>query len=220
MNIEFIPFPKIARLNREIVITEKLDGTNAQVHIRPADDRFEFGVDTQIEIGGEPHYIRAGSRTRWLTMGGKGDNFGFGAWVYQNAHALSFLGAGQHFGEWWGSGIQRGYGLPKGEKRFSLFNTSRWDDAAVRPDCCGVVPVLYQGPFDQDEIDMAIEFLAACGSQAAPGFMDPEGIIVYHTAANQLFKVTVKNDEVPKALVTIEQIAEQHRDSLVRLAAA
>ena len=32
----FQPFSKIARLNRDCVITEKLDGTNAQVHVVPA----------------------------------------------------------------------------------------------------------------------------------------------------------------------------------------
>ena len=55
------------------------------------------------------------------------------------------LGVGQHFGEWWGFGIQRGYGLH--ERRFSLFNTGRWSDPAVRPACCGVVPVLADGDF-------------------------------------------------------------------------
>lgn len=33
MTLEFQPWPKIARLNRDIVITEKIDGTNAAVHI-------------------------------------------------------------------------------------------------------------------------------------------------------------------------------------------
>lgn len=33
MTIEFQPWPKIARLNREITITEKIDGTNAAVII-------------------------------------------------------------------------------------------------------------------------------------------------------------------------------------------
>jgi len=33
------------------------------------------------------------------------------------------------------------------------------------------------------------------GSVAAPGFPDPEGIMVYHTAASQLFKKTLEGDE-------------------------
>ena len=31
MSIEFVGFPKMARLSREIIITEKIDGTNAAV---------------------------------------------------------------------------------------------------------------------------------------------------------------------------------------------
>ncbi len=67
-----------------------------------------------------------GSRTRWITA--QDDNHGFARWVEGNKQELLKLGAGRHFGEWWGSGIQRGYGLQKGEKRFSLFN-----------DCFGVL---------------------------------------------------------------------------------
>jgi hypothetical protein len=36
------------------------------------------------------------------------------------------------------------------------------------------------------------------GSVAAPGFMDPEGICIYHEASGQLFKATLKNDDKPK----------------------
>lgn len=46
-----------------------------------------------------------------------------------------------------------------------------------------------------------LQNLRIAGSVAAPGFDRPEGIVVYHTAANQCFKVTLENDEMPKALV-------------------
>ena len=36
------------------------------------------------------------------------------------------------------------------------------------------------------------------GSLAAPGFMKPEGVVIYHTAANIMFKKTFKNDEKGK----------------------
>lgn len=105
--IVFEPFPKLARLNRTIYVTEKLDGTNAAIGIH------------------EDGTIYAQSRKRLIRVGD--DNAGFAAWVDENKDQLSAtLGPGLHFGEWWGSGIQRGYGLPKGEKRFSLFNTGRW----------------------------------------------------------------------------------------------
>jgi hypothetical protein len=33
------------------------------------------------------------------------------------------------------------------------------------------------------------------GSISAPGFMDPEGIVIFHTAARIMFKKTFKGDE-------------------------
>lgn len=213
--IDFIEFPKIARLNREIVVTEKIDGTNAQVYIRPAsEDNFEFGFDTQIELpDGTEGYIRAGSRTRWITT--QNDNFCFAQWVHQHAHDLAKLGTGRHYGEWWGMGIQRKYGLL--ERRFSLFNTIRWCDHDQEPQpiqtqdprivkmqdrlpaCCHLVPVLYRGPFSSGEIVLAMERLRHDGSVAAPGFMKPEGIVTYHVAGNVGFKATLEGDE-PKSL--------------------
>lgn len=169
---EFIPFPKIGRLYRDIVITEKIDGTNASVHI------------------GEDGSFRAASRTRWITP--EGDNHGFARWAYQHRDELMQLGPGAHFGEWWGTGIQRGYYLS--EKRFSLFNTHRWSDDAVRPACCHVVPVLYRGPFDGNAIQLTVSDLRANGSVAAPGFPNPEGVVVFHTANSTLFKYTFGGD--------------------------
>jgi hypothetical protein len=57
------------------------------------------------------------------------------------------------------------------------------------------------GPFEQEYIDSEVAGLLAVGSVAAPGFKDPEGVVVYHTAANLYFKVTCKNDEKPKGQV-------------------
>lgn len=174
--IEFQPFPKIARFSREIVITEKIDGTNGQVFIT------------------ENGQVLAGSRNRWVTP--TTDNFGFAAWVEANQEDLLKLGPGAHFGEWWGRGIQRGYGIK--DRRFSLFNVSRWGDASVRPACCGAVPTLYTGVLGVGTVEKAIADLMETGSHAAP-FMDPEGIIIYHTASRQLFKKTIEGDESPKS---------------------
>lgn len=90
-----------------------------------------------------------------------------------------------------GADPQRGYGLA--EKRFSLFNTGRWDDDNT-PDCVSVVPVLFEGVFSSDEVDIALNRLAVCGSVAAPGFPNPEGVVVFMAAANSLFKVTLGGD--------------------------
>lgn len=197
--MEFLPFPKIPRLKREICVTEKIDGTNAQVHIRPIDSTtaLEFGIDTQITLpDGRPALLRAGSRNRWLPNSPDGnDNYGFGAWTYFNAHELAKLGEGQHFGEWWGLGIGRGYRMT--EKRFSLFNVHRWADGRQpRPACCHVVPTLGWG--DWTLADECLARLREHGSVAAPGCMNPEGIIIYHGASKSYFKATLDKDDLPK----------------------
>jgi hypothetical protein len=167
----FEEFPSIARLSRRCVVSEKIDGTNAQVCV--------------LDDG----RVLAGSRSRWITP--DDDNYGFAQWVVEHEEELrAGLGIGQHYGEWWGAGIQRRYGMK--EKRFSLFNTHRWSE--TRPSCCHVVPVLFDGIFDSSAVDSVLAQLAADGSRAAPGFMDPEGIVVYHVAADKMFKKTLKGD--------------------------
>lgn len=73
----------------------------------------------------------------------------------------------------------------------------KWQDEL--PACVGLVPVLYEGAFDTDEIDNALFALAKSGSKAAPGFPDPEGIVIFHLAGNVGFKKTIKNDDEPKS---------------------
>lgn len=196
--IEFQPFQKIPRLSRESVITEKIDGTNGCVAVFNRSDLEGYAPFDcpAIPVEGTEFVLLAGSRSRWLTR--FDDNHGFGSWVYGNRHELVKLGLGRHYGEWWGSGINRAYGLKNGERYFSLFNTGRWADDELLPACCRVVPVLYRGPFDSSRVELALTTLRHEGSVAAPGYMNPEGIVVYHTAANQLFKKTLKDDEKAK----------------------
>lgn len=195
MENEFKSFNKIARLNRNMIVTEKIDGTNAQIFIT---DDGQF---------------LTGSRNKWITP--EDDNFGFSRWAHENKAELLKLGPGRHFGEWWGLGIQRGYGLQ--EKRFSLFNVMRWHapggkptvfptdnpkvtkETVEAPACCGVVPILHFGKFSQLEIDWQIRNLATGGSVIAPGFANPEGVVILHLASNALFKVTIEGDEAPKS---------------------
>lgn len=209
--LEFQPWPKIARLNRDITITEKIDGTNAAVVIVPTDvdGGYLDPAGNSIAVV-DHHVVYAQSRTRFITPGR--DNYGFAGWVQRNAEALvEVLGAGTHFGEWWGSGIQRKYGLTGGDKRFSLFNTGRWATLKSEMDMKHThpvnfeaipelhhVPVLYRGGFNEEAIIDAQEWLRRDGSFAAPGFMRPEGIVVWHDAARQGFKVTLEGDEAPK----------------------
>lgn len=192
---EFVSFGKIARLNRDITITEKIDGTNAAI-----------GIDDDFNVWAQ-------SRTRIIVPGD--DNFGFAAWVDKHRTQLATaLGPGLHFGEWWGVGIQRGYGLT--ERRFSLFNTKRWGEGEgaerlTQLQVAGIavysVPVLYEGgwiaPYGSDFDELfapmvELNELRTAGSRAVPGYMNPEGIIVYHKASNMLFKATCEKDEAHK----------------------
>ncbi len=202
---DFQEFPKIPRLFRECVITEKIDGTNAQILV-PEDPAAP---------------VMAGSKSRWLEATKTGDNYGFAAWVNEHADELrAGLGPGRHYGEWWGAGVQRKYNVP--EKRLSLFNVARWtkETATVgtpllspsdprspgklrelAPPCCDVVPVIYVGEFGSDIVKKTLTRLEVEGSVAAPGFDKPEGIVVWHAAAQQLFKVTLGSDGHKEARV-------------------
>lgn len=222
--MEFEAFPKIPRFNRDIVISEKIDGTNAQICITHEKVDYltrEGDKSTSVVIG--DYHIRAGSRNRWLDP--HNDNYGFCNWVFEHSEVLAKLGEGRHFGEWWGLGIQRTYDLD--HKRFSLFNSGRWgrvkeeaknETGEVKHNPFNlvpeldVVPVLYQGLLQQPSPDYAghvefwtmatAEILAALenqGSRAAPGFMNPEGIIVYHTQSRQSYKITLEGDEKGKS---------------------
>ena len=221
--IPFQPFPKMARLRRECIITEKIDGTNASIYIGTYNPQDPKCLATQYRRSTETESLGmwAGSRTRWITTAD--DNFGFGQWVVDNAVALFNLGEGHHFGEWWGSGIQRGYGFKDGERFFSLFNAGRWvehdkptyfieqDNPKAEPKftenapaCCKVVPILYSGLFDTDIARLAMFDLKTGGSAAAAEYMNPEGIVVYHQAADTGFKMTLDNDDKPKSKASVQ----------------
>ena len=191
--MEFQAWGKTPRLNRQMVVTEKLDGTNAAVVIADRNEEHSLGAIAVTD----GYAVFAQSRKRFITP--EADNYGFARWVSENAQGLvEALGPGTHFGEWWGQGIQRGYGLK--EKRFSLFNTNRWGYNDPRHEGVpglGTVPVLYVGPFDTRLINSIVD-MELDESYAAPGFNNPEGVVVWHDAARQSFKVLKENDDIPK----------------------
>lgn len=164
-------------------------------------------------------YLFAGSRTRWLNTLKNGDNHGFAKWVQKNAEELFKLGEGRHYGEWYGKGVNRNYGLT--ENRFALFNVGKWHKEEIRlvsvdpktkeekyteqcPNCCEVVPIIAEGLFTTELIESCIQCLKDNGSIAVPGFMKPEGIIVFHEASGKLFKVTCENDDKSKGINNVE----------------
>lgn len=215
--IEFQEFPKIPRYRREVAITEKLDGTNAAVAWHPYDGSFPApdlitcrGIKDQHGTPLGNYGLFAQSRGRFITPASvkpKNDNYGFAQWVTDHADELMDLGPGVHYGEWWGFGIQRGYGMP--EKHFSLFNVNRWGEGKQqRPACCDVVPLL--GYFGPDQIGTQLERLRGMGSVAAPGYMRPEGLVIWHSQSKQYYKILLENDDVPKGRKQVQtDIADQ-----------
>ena len=181
--MQFQKNPKMARLYRNVTITEKIDGTHGAIFVDEYPD-------------GEPFVTGVGSRNRFITPGKSTDNFGFAAWVEGHNTALAHcLGPGVHRGEWWGSGIQRGYGMDK--KYFSLFAVHLFNEQYLEAHAIPhlrVVPIVYQGTYTDDVLRYQIETLEKRGSYAAPGFMNPEGLVMYHEAAKQMFKYTLGGD--------------------------
>jgi RNA ligase len=211
--LEFKEFPKIPRLYKgHIVVTEKIDGTNARIAVIKNDpcleenaasgdlpDHVMLTID-DVDTGEKTSYrVFAGSKNRWLSE--RSDNFGFYKWMVRSAYELAALGEGEHVGEWWGNGIQRNYGAAR--KNFSLFNTGRWYDPdnpiselteyhkpIPRLDGLSVVPVLYHGPWfgrPNDPVQEAMRRLEYSGSTLNRQFK-AEGVMVYHEAAGLYFK--------------------------------
>lgn len=162
----FIPWPKIPRYeNDTVIITEKIDGTNACI---------------AIHNDGTYHVQ---SRNNIITP--ENDNAGFAKWVQDHWDTIQLLGPGYHYGEWWGGNIQRGYGV---EKRFSLFNSGRWTHETLPPNL-HVVPILYQGPLTPTIIEELKQDLRTNGSRAVPGWMNPEGFCIYYIQSKSYQKV-------------------------------
>jgi RNA ligase len=214
--IEFKAWPKTPRLNRVMIVTEKIDGTNAAVivesiaagygHTRPAEGAL---VDSALTETGAPYWTTVGdnlpgivtgefvvaaqSRKRLISPGKQSDNAGFARWVRDNAERLAeLLGEGYHYGEWWGKGVQTGYG--QDGKRFSLFNVKRYAGVADPEIGLDTVPILYEGPFDTAMVKEIVGNLRYFGSRAAPG-QKAEGVVVFHEASGSVFKATCEKDE-------------------------
>lgn len=213
MTIEFKAWGKTPRLFRDIVITEKIDGTNSAVVIEEINPELDYEAEgdpfvlAQVESGGKTYAIAAQSRNRLITPGKTTDNYGFAAFVQKNAEALvETLGVGHHFGEWWGEGIGKRYGEHmKGMRAFSLFNVDRYRDTMLalyeeggRMVTIDTVPVLFEGQFSEEAIRVTAKELLDNGSVAAPFAPKPEGIMIYHTQSKQVYKFTFDNNDKGK----------------------
>ena len=197
----FEAYPKMPRMkSAEMTITEKIDGTNAQILI----------VDGGIEL--------VGSRKRQIlpdipkivddegvTIEKKQtlDNYGFAQWVLDNMTGLvEFLGDGRHYGEWAGPGIQKNpLGLE--QKLFFLFNTHRnppekFESLGHLVPQLRAVPILFQGKFSLEMISTVADSIYL-GMTEVPDAQDGnegEGIVI--SAFGQKFKRTA--DDRPKSI--------------------
>lgn len=186
--LEFETFPKIGRMSSNCTITEKIDGTNAQIVFDEHGNMLVGSRKRAIFPEGSV-YDTATQRPRRGT-----DNYGFAKWAYDNHPALfNFLGKGRHYGEWAGHGIQRAYGLD--QKRFYLFNTARFgpQGQAIPTELQELgldsVPVLYEGEHDSREVCDEMTNLKVFGSRIN-GFDNPEGVIVYLHGLKSYYKDT------------------------------
>lgn len=181
---EFIGYGKTLRIDSDVVITEKIDGTNALIYVSP------------------DGAVWAGGRRRWLTPAD--DNHGFAQWVKDNEDTLrKDLGPGYHRGEWFGGKIQRGYGLRI--PQLALFDVDRylpklspmWDATAAGFVTANlrIVPILSRGPFSFDTIER-VERSLKRGSYIYTDdetvFQRPEGFIVRFKDGHVLKKVIDK----------------------------
>lgn len=203
MTIEFQSWPKTPRLFRDIVITEKVDGTNSAIIIKEYEHDDEGGTVAQVNVDGKLYSVGAQSRNRLIFPGKTTDNHGFARFVEENAERLvELLGEGRHYGEWWGKGIQGRYRVQY--KGFALFNTEKHDglytwfsDTSIGDVLVEAMPVLYKGPYSEQRIRETLSELSADGSVVSP-YDDAEGIVVFHTQSRKVYKVTLDNNDKGK----------------------
>ena len=167
--VDFEAWPKIPReVLGDVMITEKMDGTNACVIIQ----------DGEI--------VGVQSRKRMLNLGKDSDNYGFAQHVFDNQEKFLALGEGRHYGEWAGLGIQ---GTPHciPDKRFFLFNARRWGAHNTPPEGIYVVALLYQGQYSASLVDTVMNTLKT--SSESQGYK-AEGCIVFFPRINAMEKHT------------------------------
>lgn len=217
MTLEFRNYGKIPRwVNEHVWVSEKIDGSNSCVVIEPlTEPEFDAlfkdlgGYVAVVQWDDAAYGVRAQSRNKFITPGKGTDNFGFAAYVQEHALALAkVLGVGYNYGEWYGSGIQSGYGLMNGEKHFALFPTHRISVTAdnyaslLMIPGLEVAPELYEGPFGEGNcIEDCLNTLREHGSFAysAQGFDRPEGVVVQFKLSGARYKAFIHEDG-PKSL--------------------
>jgi hypothetical protein len=181
-------------------LTELLDGHTVGIHVEALKRRPGTGEVTirdgdvlRASPDGVAQFYRVWVQDRHrIVTPDQHDLQGVAAWARAHAAELAeTLGPGIHFGEWWGYKVCRGYGLPAGDRRFSLFNTARWRfiDGTQVPSLY-IVPILWEGPLGDNwgTVMEQVQKLEVEGSAAVPGYRFPEGVMLYHAGADTMMK--------------------------------
>lgn len=185
---EFSPWPKTKHIDKcmSVIVTEKIDGTNACI---------VFEEDGTMFVQ---------SRNRIITPAM--DNAGFARWAERNKRDLFYIfGPGRHYGEWWGHKIGRTYDMSYNV--FSVFNNGRFykteansnDSMSTRAYEMGLgeevsaVPLVYSGSYGTQEMEDAINNLRTGASMAANEFgveyTKPEGVCIYFREFDKVAKL-------------------------------
>ena len=208
----YASFPSIERLeNIYCVISEKVDGTNSLIEINEV---FPVGEPKEIQV-------RFGSRNRYITF--NNDNAGFANFFRHYEARFKDVAADiilkelevsgetltecqeqyplRIYGEWFGSGIQRGYGLK--DKFFMPFSTF-YAEKLIEYQVPNIIKpnIMYTGKFSQEIADICMQTLTN-GSLVIPEFKRPEGIVIhfpkYNLRLKQTFEGSKWEQNIPKA---------------------
>ena len=189
--VNYNSFPSIERLeNIYCIISEKIDGTNSLIEINETNVRF-------------------GSRNRYISF--SDDNAGFANFFKD--YEARFEDAAKDittdesyplriYGEWFGCGIQRGYGLK--DKFFMPFN-SFYSEKLIEYQVPNVIApnIMYTGKFSMEVVDTCMQQLKLNGSGVVKDYKQPEGIVIFFPKYNFRLKETFDGakwkDALPKS---------------------
>ena len=184
-------FPSIERLeNIYCVISEKIDGTNGLIEINETNVRF-------------------GSRNRYISF--SDDNAGFANFFKD--YEARFKDAAKDittdksyplriYGEWFGRGIQRGYGL---KDKFFMPFSSFYSEKLIEYQVPNVITpnIMYTGKFSMEVVDTCMQQLKLNGSGVVKDYKQPEGIVIFFPKYNFRLKETFDGakwkDALPKS---------------------
>jgi hypothetical protein len=176
--IEFEKWSKTTRLESDVTISEKANGSNVAICAEIKADGDDFNIS-----------LAAQTRTQMVHMGN--DQVGVAKWTIINYQSLIydlFLGDGvtppkpgiyRHFGEF----MTRGHKEP----HLYLFNTKRWSGKTFATPTLKVVPVLFEGRYYEGIVEKCLEDLRTNGSRIHPGIA-PEGVVTYWHGDNSMKK--------------------------------